>query len=267
MLHPLSAIAAASALLIAANAAAQTEPTDASEPRRFRVGLGAQIVPSYPGSDRVAIRPLVDVATARGDRPFAFEAPDDSFGFPLLDGDGFAVGPALDIVGSRRKSGTGVAIDEVGTTIEAGGFVQYWLAPSLRTHVELRKGIGGHRGLVGNIGLDYVARDRDRWLVSIGPRIALSDRRYRDAWFGVSPREAAATGLPAFAPGDKVVHAVGATLGGIYQLDDRWGLYAYAKYDRLVGDAARSPVVRSLGSRDQLSGGLALTYSFTIGRR
>ena len=41
----------------------------------------------------------------------------------------------------------------------------------------------------------------------------------------------------------------------------------YAKYDRLLNDAADSPVVRRFGSRDQLSGGAALTYTFFVGRR
>jgi outer membrane protein len=40
---------------------------------------------------------------------------------------------------------------------------------------------------------------------------------------------------------------------------------AYAKYDRLSGDAADSPVVRELGSRSQLSGGLGITYTFNLG--
>ena len=37
-----------------------------------------------------------------------------------------------------------------------------------------------------------------------------------------------------------------------------WG----ARDGRLVGDAADSPVVRTHGSRSQLSGGLALTYTW-----
>jgi outer membrane protein len=33
-----------------------------------------------------------------------------------------------------------------------------------------------------------------------------------------------------------------------------------------VGDAAWSPIVRELGSRNQLSGGIGLNYTFTIKR-
>jgi molecular chaperone DnaK (HSP70) len=36
--------------------------------------------------------------------------------------------------------------------------------------------------------------------------------------------------------------------------------------ERLVGDAAKSPIVRQFGSRDQLSAGIGLSYTFTVKR-
>jgi outer membrane protein len=41
-------------------------------------------------------------------------------------------------------------------------------------------------------------------------------------------------------------------------------LFGYARFERLVGDAAKSPIIRELGSRNQLSGGIGLNYTFTI---
>jgi hypothetical protein len=58
------------------------------------------------------------------------------------------------------------------------------------------------------------------------------------------------------------LQAVGMTAGAIRQINARWGIYSYAKYDRLVADPGRSPVVRAFGTRDQLSGGIALSYTF-----
>jgi outer membrane protein len=235
-------------------------------PRRYRVGLGAQLVPSFPGADDVQFRPLVDVARARGDKPFDFEAPDESFGFPLLRSGGLEIGPAASIEGSRKPSKLGAPLPKVSTTFEAGTFAQYAFSPAFRIRAEARKGLGGHDGWTGTVGADYVTRDADNFLFSIGPRLTLSDRRYRRAYFGVTPAGSAASGLPAFDP-DGGLQAVGGTAGLLTQLTPHWGLYGYAKYDRLLGDAARSPVVRRLGSRDQLSGGLALTYTWGGGRR
>ena len=72
---------------------------------------------------------------------------------------------------------------------------------------------------------------------------------------------AQATGLPALRAGGGV-GAIGATAGALPQLSRHWGLYGYARYDRLVGDPLRSPPPRRFGARDQLSGGLALSYTF-----
>ncbi|MBU2326806.1 MAG: hypothetical protein KJ755_05515, partial [Alphaproteobacteria bacterium] len=88
---------AAAVLLLAAAQPALSQ--DDEEPRRTRIALGVQIVPSYPGSDDLSFRPLVDVARARGTDPFQFEAPDESFGFPLIRFQQLTIGPALNFEG------------------------------------------------------------------------------------------------------------------------------------------------------------------------
>ncbi|HET9638844.1 MAG TPA: MipA/OmpV family protein [Allosphingosinicella sp.] len=248
-------------LLLAAWTAPAAAEEGKKEPRRTRVGVGAQFVPSYPGSDDHSLRPLVDVARSRGSKPFDFEAPDESFGPSLLKEGDFEFGPALNFEGSRKASDVGADLDKVPFTVEAGAFVQYALSPKFRLRTELRKGLGGHDGWIGQAGADFVARNGDDWLFSVGPRVTISDGRYHRAYFGVTGAESVRTGLAVYRPGGGV-QAVGATAGFIKQLTRRFGLYSYAKYDRLVGDAADSPIVRVHGSRDQFSGGLALTYTW-----
>ncbi|WP_260597185.1 MipA/OmpV family protein [Sphingomonas endolithica] len=241
-------------------AAAQAE-SDTSTSRRTRLALGPQIVPSFPGADGISIRPLVDVARARGDEPFAFEAPDESFGPSLVRTGGLRFGPALGFEGKRSRDNTNGMLPKVGFTFELGGFVQYQLTPKLRLRTEVRQGIGGHKGLIGTVGADYVTRDADRWLFSIGPRVTLANGRYNRAFFGIDRATAMTTTLPAFRA-DGGLQAVGVTAGLIRQINARWGIYSYAKYDRLVADPGRSPVVRAFGARNQLSGGIALSYTF-----
>jgi MipA family protein len=231
------------------------------EPRRVRVGLGAQVTPAYPGADKAQLGPFVSVDIARGNTPFAFEAPDESFGFQLINTRGLAIGPALALQGSRTDADVGAPIGKVKTTFEAGGYVQYTVAPSFRLRAELRRGIGGHDGYIGEVSADFIARDGDRYVFSIGPRVTLSNGRYQRAYFGVTGAQAAATGLPVYTP-EGGVQSVGAAAGLTYQFTRRWGVMTYARYDRLVDDAADSPVVRQFGSRDQFSGGLGLTYTF-----
>lgn len=275
MIKALLAIAAAPAFLFATGAAAQNAPEEPApaaeartdkEPIRARLALGPQLRPRFPGSDEVFLLPFIDVSITRGDRPFEYEAADQSVSFSLIKGTGFAFGPAIQLEGSRRREETDLPIDEVGTSIEAGGFVDVWLGSSIRARGELRKGVTGHKGLVGDVMLDYVARDGDKWLFAVGPRFSLADRKYQEAYFGVNPAASARTGLPVYTP-DGGVHSVGAAATTLYQLDRNWGLYGYAKYERLIADAADSPIVRTIGSRNQFSGGVALTFTFDTGIR
>ena len=190
------------ALLVAAISAAQPayaeeEDSEAKEPRRTRVALGAQLVPSFPGSDNTSIRPLIDVAMARGDRQFEFEAPDESFGFALFRQGGFAVGPAINLEGSRKAKDVGADLPKVGFSVEVGAFAQYELSDSFRLRAEVRKGLSGHKGVIANIGADFVARDKDEWLFSIGPRVTIADGKYHRAYFSVAPEDSLASGLPA----------------------------------------------------------------------
>jgi outer membrane protein len=254
-------IAGALTLGLAAPAFAQDPPEEDEGTRRTRVGLGPNIYPSFPGSDAYDIGPLIEFERARGDELFDFEAPDDSMGFSLVDSGGFAFGPVVSWEGARSADDVGANLPKVKFSIEPGAFATVELSESFRLRGEVRKGVTGHKGWIGTAGADFVTRDGDNWLFSVGPRVTWSNNRYHDAWFGISPEASLASGLPFYNPKGGI-QAYGATASFLTQLGPRWGIYTYAKYDRLVGDAAASPIVRQLGSRDQLSGGLALTYVF-----
>lgn len=54
------------ALLATGSAAYAQEESEERAPWRTRIALGPQLVPSFPGSDSVSVRPLIDIARARG---------------------------------------------------------------------------------------------------------------------------------------------------------------------------------------------------------
>ena len=256
-----SAVIAAAALLPAGSAAFAQDNAD----WRVRVGLGAQLLPEFVGADDFAVAPLFDLDFARGDNPFRFEAEDDSFGIRLISTERFAFGPALNLEPSRTNSDVGAPVVKVPTTFEAGAFADYFPTDSIRLRGEVRKGIGGHDGIVGSIGGDYIWRDGDRYVFSVGPRVLLSDSRYQRAYFGVTPAAALATGLPIYRPSGGIYGVAFAT-GLSYQFNPSWGVFGYGRYERLVGDAGKSPIVRAFGSRNQFSAGIGLSYTFRIRR-
>ena len=236
-----------------------------SDDLRVRVGLGAQLRPEFIGSDDHELGPLFDLDFARGSNEFKFEAPDYRFGIPILSSSGFALGPAAAFASSRKESDVGAPVGKVKSTFELGGFASYAVSENIHLRAEIVKGLGGHEGVVGQIGADGVWRDGDRYVVSVGPRLLFSNARYQRAYFEVTPAAALATGLPEYRPNGGI-HGVAVASGLSTQFTPRIGLFGYARYERLVGDAADSPIVRELGSRNQLSGGVGLNYTFTINR-
>ena len=248
-------------LLFFSSLPSQAQETSDRQDKRTRVILGPQLSPAWPGASDLSVGPYVDVSRAREGEDFAFEAPDESFGSPLLHSGNFAFGPAVGFIGKRSAADVGAGLPKVGLTIEAGAFAQVALTPAFRFRVEGRKGLTGHKGWAGEVSADYVARQGDDWLFSIGPRVTLGDATYMRAYFGVTPAAAPTSGLPAYDPGGGV-QSVGLTAGYHRMLGKRWGIAVYGRYDRLVGDAADSPVTRQLGSRSQPSGGIALSYTF-----
>lgn len=250
---------ACAATLIASSPALAQDGRDI----RVRLGLGGQMEPEFIGSDDLELGPLWDVDIARGDNPFRFEAPDDNFGIRLFNKNGFSAGPTANVEGSRKNKHVGAPVGKVDTTIEVGAFAEYQPNESIRLRADLRKGVNGHEGLVGSIGADRIWRDGDRYVFSIGPRVLFSDGKYQRAYFGVDSAAALASGLTAYRPGGGI-HALAATSGLSYQFNPRFGMFGYARYERLVGNAAESPIVREFGSRNQLSGGIGLSYTFTV---
>lgn len=243
--------------------AGQANAQDGEGSLRIRPGIGAQIRPEYPGADKSEWLPYVKFSIARGDEPFGFSAPDDPFGIALFSSGGFRAGPAVAIQGSRKDSDVGAPLGKVKTTIEAGGFAEFQVGDSIRVRGDLRKGLGGHEGLIGSIGADQIWRDGDRYVFSVGPRLLFSDSRYQRAYFGVTPEAALATGLPGYRP-DGGFHGVAAATGLHYSLGGPLGLFGYARYERLMGDARKSPVVKEFGSPNQFSAGLGLSYTFAM---
>ena len=236
-----------------------------SDDLRVRVGLGAQVRPKFIGASGTEVEPLWRLNIAHGSDPFKFSAPDYRFGIPVYSSGGFSFGPALGIANGRKTSDVDVPLPKVKPAIEAGAFASYQVSDSFHLRAEVLKGLGGHRGLVGTIGADKIWRDGDRYVFSIGPRVLFSDGRYERAYFGVTPEAALASGLPAYRPGGGI-YGVAAASTISFQFDPHWGMFGYGIYERLVGDAAKSPIVRELGSRNQLSGGAGLSYTFTIKR-
>ena len=86
-------------------------------------------------------------------------------------------------------------------------------------------------------------------------------KRYMHTYFGVNSSDALRSGLQPFDPesGFRDI-AFSATLS--YEISGRWGIALGGRYQRMLGDAADSPVVASAGSVNQYIATLMATYTF-----
>lgn len=229
------------------------------------LGAGPRVISSYPGSDDLDIGPFPEIAVWEAGTAFPIESPDEGLG-PVIVGKRLGTGVGATFVLAPTRSSDDIpGLDKVGFGIEAGGFAQTFLTPGLRARVELRRGIGSHNGLVADGMVDAVVRGaNERFVLTAGPRVRWGDGRFHRELFGIDAGESVASGLAAFRPGAGI-YALGGATGAHYFFSPSLGAYAYGRYDRLLGDAADSPIVRH-GSRDQFETGIALTYRFRLRR-
>jgi len=85
-------------------------------------------------------------------------------------------------------------------------------------------------------------------------------------YFDISAVESAASGLPFYNAGAGI-RTVGAGTQLIKQWTPQWATHAFVEYDRLVGDAADSPLVSIRGTPDQFTIGAGFAYSFDIPKK
>jgi outer membrane protein len=242
-------------------AAAQT-PTDewifgeSGEDIVLEVGGGILTRPEFESSDEYTLRPwpVVDLNFLRLPYLGTFGGGPES---------GLKFSPSFRIISERDDDDHSelTGLGDVDLAVEVGGNVAYRYG-MLRGVFTIRRGFGGHDGFVGETGVDLVTNPVSRLDFSIGPRVHFADSEYLETYLGVTPAQSVASGLPVFDP-DGGIKGVGVAAEAKYALTRRWSIVGKAGYERLVGDAADSPIT-DLGSEDQFTAALGATYRFGL---
>lgn len=221
--------------------------------------------PQYPGSSNLAFSPSPGLSVRRAGTPLAYSAPDDNPGFALVDHGWFKFGPSARFVAARQTSSHAElkGLRDIDWTIEAGLFAEFWASENIRLRADTRHGFHGHRGLVADLAADWV-QSLGQWTVSGGPRLSFANSRYMGRVFGVTPAESLASGvMPADRPGGGLKSA-GLMLAASYDWSPKWRTTVWGRYDRLLAEAASSPIVTKTGSPNQFTLGATVAYSFDL---
>ena len=261
---------------VAAPPPASTLPDPNDNSDELMIGLGGALLPDYTGSNDYRLTPA---AVARGrvhgisfsTRGTALEVnliPRGKDKFSLSAGPIAGLGldrsakikdPVVRLLPKRKKA------------IELGGFVGASLHgltnpyDSLGAKVAVTHDVAhAHRSTIVSPSVDFSTPLSRSTFVGLSAGLDFVSSRYSQYYFGVTPAEAALSGLPAYSPRSGLMDwkvnllAVQSLSGNILHGLSVGGTLGYS---RLQGDFKRSPLVAQRGNAGQWLAALGLGYS------
>ncbi len=249
---------------------AQDIPVPASTGFDHILGAVAVAVPDYEGSDDQTFA-VAPVAKWKYHRNQYFLLQGNKAYWNVLNGKNLELGlKGVYRLGRDDDIDDSVVklMREIDGSIELGAFIGWNETFNNNPRHRFNASIGitqdisdGHDGYVVEAGAVYwrpIARPLD---IGLQGGISYASNDYMSTYFGVSPADTIASGLPTFSA-DSGFKDISVSLMGVYHFSPKWHLGAGINYKLLLNDAADSPVVDTRGSKDQWIGGLALLYTW-----
>lgn len=208
-------------------------------PDRTVVGVAAVYAPARQGGDdyRLMPFPVIDLKYGR-----FFASGRKGVGVTVLEGPAVSVGAGVTYVPGYRRRDAPVGIGRLS------GGAGARIAADVRAGMMVAS-LSGTKVLSGDVdgalidaSLAVPLRLSEQLSLAPGVSATWADAKYNQAYFGVSPAQAAASGLPAYRPGGGIKD-VSASLSAMYRLNERVSLGATASVSKLLGDAKDSPMV------------------------
>ena len=223
-------------------------------------GLGA-LRPEYNGSNQYDFRglPFLDVKY----KNIFFLNFYEGLGINVLHAPNFRVGMAFNYYGSRVEDDSNNlrGTQDIGGGFDAGAFGSISFG-RFSAKLKFRQDISNnHDGklLTGRFGYKISLSKKLR--ANLNLRTTLADDNYMKTYFGVTNVQSAATGLRKFEASSNVKDVGGGAIF-MYTFDKHWAIITLVNYSRLLNDAANSPLVEDIGSKNQFWLGLGTAYRF-----
>jgi outer membrane protein len=237
----------------------------------IRLGLGPSMTPRYEGDNnyKFSVIPAIslrykdlvevnnnEVRLIAFNRMFNADTGNDATG-------NLRVGPTVSVDFGRAEDDSPdlTGLGGISTSLELGAFISYTQGP-MRLRARARHDImSGHGG--GTMRLDAAYTIFQAAPVALGVNVTSTwaTGKYMQSYFGVSPAQSAASGLPVF-DANSGFKDVGVELTSNYIFASQWALVSNVGYKRLMGDAKNSPLVRQRGSANQMAFQAFVVYSF-----
>jgi outer membrane scaffolding protein for murein synthesis (MipA/OmpV family) len=226
---------------------------------RAMLGMGIAQMPAYEGSTRYLTEPAPEIDVRY--RDIAFASVSDGVGVNLIRGKTYRAGIAVgyDTGRDRHVQNRLNGLRNIDPAAEPRLFAEIGLLPVVVT-LDVRRAIGGHNGVIGDIGAYVPVVGREDLVVFVGPSVTFANERYMQSYFGISTADALGSRV-----GFHRYNAQGglknANLGlvAVYNFTDQWFADATVSWERLADSAGNSPIVQD---RNQIGVALTVEYEF-----
>ena len=225
------------------------------------IGAGVGYQPYDPSASRYETVPLPYVDVEWGDVSLDTE---DGLSWRALQAGDWTVGPFVNYLPGRDANGSLRGLRDVSDMAQLGGFVQYSPAEFWRVYAKLGQavgGAGGQGGVLGQVGGELGYPLGKGIIGSSQLATHFADGRQTSTFFGVSSREAQASGIGAYKASGGF-QQISLTQNLEFPLAAHWSLVASASWMHLLGSAADSSIVKERGEVNQGSVQTAISYTF-----
>ena len=228
-----------------------------------KLGGEAFVAPKFQGDNKYILqgKPLISIGKA--DEGVRFTSRNDDPSFSLYENQMVRAGLTGKLVMPRDEDTSKdlKGLKPVRLGAEVGGFAEVYPTDWMRIRAEVRRGIRSHDGVVADVAADAFTDITETIRLSAGPRVSFATKGYMDAYYGVTARESAKSGLKKYnAEGGATSAGLGAAIN--WKALENVDTSLFAEYSRLLGDAADSSLVKERGSENQFLVGVSATYRF-----
>ncbi len=255
--------------MLASSPGYAADPTSRSQGgTNFTVGLGVAMTPDYDGSNDYRVWPAGFLRFSNLYHPATYvQIAGPGFESNLVPDDHWRMGVVASFNTSYRHVDDRAVkrLRRPESGLQAGFVIGYDFSgrPDAERVLEVR---ATYDVLHGN---GFLITPRAHGSVPLTPDLSLgagvsvtwASSNYMSNRFGVSGSDSLRSGLRPFKAGSGFKD-LGLDVSLTYSLSQRWALTGFASYQLLLGDAAKSPIVKDRGNRNNFTSGLVVSYTF-----
>jgi outer membrane protein len=246
---------------------AQQAPANAGNPASaapapdwtVTIGAEAQWEPAYPGANFMRLRPFPAFDIEYKNRFFAKE--DMLVGVYFVNNANWSAGLALQYDFTERETSDDSrlrGLQNVPATPRAKAFLTYTQSAFTFSTSAAQDIAGNREGLVVDTNATVTLPVGKKLYLTAGPGVTWTNGTYQQTFFGVTPSQSAASGLPVYDAHSGAASGY-VTVEADYLITKSLIATVEMKFARLYGNSASSPITRRV---QQNTDTLALTYTF-----